>query len=168
MSTRCAAAASLLGQDHAVLGRNLQDHALIRLDEVDGPALRDAVARAAGAAGGADVVFAGRVLHHAAVPAKAVRALASLVRPGGALVVLEYDAHDDARMREEQADVWLGFSPAELLALAREAGLDGATVEALPGGLRGDGPDRHLSWHVLRARRPVTTTGDRASDRPVS
>lgn len=137
------------------------------VDEVDGPALRGAVEGAAGAAGGADLVFAGRVLHHAAAPAKALRALAALVRPGGALVVLEYDAHDDARMRDEQADVWLGFAPAELLALAREAGLVDASVEPLPGGLRGDGPDRHLSWHVLRARRPVTS-GDRASDRPIS
>jgi ArsR family transcriptional regulator len=122
--------------------------------EVDGPELHDAVAAAAGPAGGADLVFAGRVLHHAPVPAKALRALARLVRPGGALVVLEYDAHDDARMRDEQADVWLGFAPGELVALARDAGLAPAEVEPLPAGLRGDGPDRHLSWHVLRARRP--------------
>ena len=123
--------------------------------EVDGAELREAVATAAGDAGGADLVFAGRVLHHAAVPAKALRALAALVRPGGALVVLEYDTHEDARMRDEQADVWLGFSASELTAMAEEAGLEAASVQALPPGLRGEGPDRHLLWHVLRARRPA-------------
>lgn len=140
-----------------VVGRGYAGVELV-VGEVDGPELQAAVAGAAGDAGGADLVFAGRVLHHAAVPAKALRALAALVRPGGAMVVLEYDAHDDARMRDEQADVWLGFAPAELVALAADAGLAAATVEPLPAGLRGEGPDRHLSWHVLRARRPEAST----------
>jgi len=125
--------------------------------EIDSPDVRKAVDRASSSmpARGADLVFAGRVLHHAAVPQKTMRALASLARPGGSVVVLDYDAHDDAHMREEQADVWLGFTPRDLVALATEAGLERAAVERLSPGLRGDGPDRHLIWHVLRAHRPL-------------
>lgn len=127
--------------------------------EIGADVVRSAVDRASCThpALGADLVFAGRVLHHAAAPAKTMRALASLARPGGAVVVLEYDAHDDARMREEQADVWLGFAPGDLVQLAHDAGLERAAVERLSPGLRGDGPDRHLTWHVLRAHRPAGT-----------
>lgn len=127
--------------------------------EIDARAVHDAVDRMSRdrQVRGADLVFAGRVLHHAAAPQKTMRALASLARPGGAVVVLDYDTHEDARMREEQADVWLGFSPNDLALLATEAGLERPTVERLAPGLRGDGPDRHLTWHVLRAHRPGGT-----------
>lgn len=109
-------------------------------------------------AGKADVVFAARILHHAPRPGDLVRRLAELCKPagddgpGGALLVLDYAAHDDEAMRDE-ADVWLGFEPHELLGFARAAGLEGARVSPVPPALRGRGTDAHLAWQVLVARR---------------
>jgi DNA-binding transcriptional ArsR family regulator len=102
---------------------------------------------------GADTVFASRVLHHAPRPAKVVAQLASLCAPGGSLVVIDYARHNDESMRE-QADAWLGFEPAELRRFARSAGLEGIHVSRLSSSLCGDGPDRHLPWQVLVAKKP--------------
>ena len=143
--------------------------------EADSPRLLRAVEKAASGAGdkaapsGADVVFASRMLHHARVPARALRALVELCRKptrserGGALVVLDYEAHDDVRMREQEADLWLGFDPAELRRLGVEAGLgapgraeqplDQPVVRRLPEAFRGEGPDQHLRWQTMVGRR---------------
>lgn len=108
---------------------------------------------------GADVVFASRVLHHAPKPGKAVSALTKLLRPAGiggpsgALVVLDYAPHEDLALKEAQADLWLGFSEAELSGFAREAGLDDVSVRAVPHAFRGEGPDGHLEWTMLLAKR---------------
>lgn len=108
---------------------------------------------------GADVVFASRVLHHAPVPARALRALADLARPpsgdapGGAVCILDYEAHDDQALREQQADLWLGFEPSELKRMARAAGLIDVTWQRLPAAWRGEGPDRHLPWQLLVGKR---------------
>ena len=101
----------------------------------------------------ADAVFASRVLHHAPRPAEAMVQLARLTRDGGAVIVLDYEAHDDETMRDQQADVWLGFAPDELLALARAAGLRDARVTPVPAAFCGVGPDRHLTWQLFSARR---------------
>jgi SAM-dependent methyltransferase len=101
--------------------------------------------------GGADAVFASRVLHHAPRPASALSSLASLARPGGAVIVIDYAAHDDERMRDEQADLWLGFTERELVELARRAELEDARVRPIPSA--GGGPDGHLEWQALVARR---------------
>jgi len=101
---------------------------------------------------GADAVFASRVLHHAPQPGKVVTQLASLCAPGGALVVIDYAHHDDESM-SEQADAWLGFEPSELRRFARTAGLEDARVTKIPSALCGDGPDRHLPWQVMTARK---------------
>ncbi len=102
----------------------------------------------------ADVVIASRVVHHAPRPAEAIRTLADRVRPGGSLLVLDYEPHDDESMREEQADLWLGFSAAELQAHGTAAGLAEIRVTALPSAFHPAGPDAHLRWHVLSARKP--------------
>lgn len=114
--------------------------------------------------GGADVVFAARMLHHAPAPSKAVRALADLARPaqagearGGAVCILDYEAHDDQALCDQQADLWLGFDPAELRRFAEEAGLEGIHQSALPPAFRGDGPDRHIAWQLLVGFRPAMT-----------
>jgi DNA-binding transcriptional ArsR family regulator/protein-L-isoaspartate O-methyltransferase len=101
----------------------------------------------------ADVVIASRILHHAPRPAETVAHLASLLGPGGTLVVLDYLTHDDEGMREHQADLWLGFEPGELAAFARAAGLADVRTQPLPAAFHGTGPDRHLTWQLLSARR---------------
>lgn len=100
---------------------------------------------------GADVVFASRLLHHAPRPIDLVRQLARLTRPGAAIVVIDYERHDDESMRDE-ADLWLGFEPTELRRLAVEAGLEDIDVVRLPSAWCGRGKDAHLPWQVLVAR----------------
>lgn len=108
----------------------------------------------AGAVGaGADVVVASRMLHHAVRPRAAVEQLAALLRPGGRLLVIDYERHADEAFREREADVWNGFEPAELEAHARAAGLDQIRVSRLPHGLVSATTGGHLSWQVLAATR---------------
>jgi ArsR family transcriptional regulator len=119
------------------------------------------IAKRVGQLGGADVVFAVRLLHHAPKPERLVSLLATLARPGGQVIVIDYGAHEDERMRERQADLWLGFSRRELIRLAERAGLLDPEVFAIPAARYGPGPDAHLQWQVLAARR-----GDKEETRP--
>lgn len=115
-----------------------------------------AVAARVDTLGGADAVFASRLLHHAPRPQQAVAALARLAKPGGHIIVIDYGSHEDERMREEQADLWLGFAEEELLGLAQACGLTDAEVFDIPAERYGAGPDAHLPWQVLVARRHRT------------
>lgn len=124
--------------------------------ELDGREVQGA-AHADGA--GADAVFAARLLHHAAKPAQLLAQLFSLCAPGGTLCVLDYAHHTDESMRE-RADLWLGFDSAELIKLAGAAGFaaDSIIVTRVPAALCGSGPDHHLPWQILGARRPDSQT----------
>ncbi len=122
--------------------------------QLDDEALQRAMSEAGGATDGADAVFAARVLHHAPQPAKVVSQLAALSAPGGFVVVIDYARHEDESMRQ-QADVWLGFEPGELRRFARGAKLEDVQVIEIPSSLRGDGPDKHLPWQALVARKPA-------------
>jgi ArsR family transcriptional regulator len=129
------------------------DNVLLVEGDLDGPEVKKALrARGHREVDGADAVFAVRLLHHAARPAQVVHELASLCRPGGALVVIDYGRHDDESMRE-QADLWLGFDHAELRQFARAAGLEDVQITAIPGALCGRGPDAHLPWLVMVAHK---------------
>lgn len=119
-------------------------------DELDGPKVRRAVRQRAKR--GADAVFAARVLHHAPRPGETLRAIAALAAVGGAVVIVDYERHEDEAMRAQQADLWLGFEPAELRKLARAAGLDDVRFSKVPGAWCGGGADRHVPWMVMTAR----------------
>jgi len=123
-------------------------HVELLAGELDDASLRARVREL----GGADAVFASRLLHHTPKPADALRSLAALARAGGALVIIDYVTHDDERLREQQADLWLGFDEAELRQLAARVGLVDAEVARIPSARCGDGPDGHLDWQVLVAR----------------
>jgi len=125
------------------------DHVELIHAEYDDPAVSDRVCEL----GGADAVFAVRLLHHAPKPQRVVSLLASLVRPGGQAVVIDYCSHDDELMRERQADLWLGFDRRELSGFAKSAGLIHPDVFEIPAARYGPGPDAHLKWQVLAARR---------------
>lgn len=102
-------------------------------------------------AGGADLVFAGRILHHMSRPSRALETFARLLKRGGHLVVLDYLPHDDESMREAQADVWLGFDPDELSQKLEAAGLVVTASRRVPDALHPEGPDAHLAWQALVA-----------------
>jgi ArsR family transcriptional regulator len=72
----------------------------------------------------AEVVIANMVLHHTSKPQHIIREAATLLTPGGGLIVSELCAHDQAWAREHCGDLWLGFSPEQLEGWARDAGLE--------------------------------------------
>jgi ArsR family transcriptional regulator len=103
---------------------------------------------------GADVVVAARVLHHAPLPRVALSELASLLAPGGKLLVIDYCRHTDEQMAAAQADVWLGFETSELLGFGRDAGLEDARVVEIPRSYASAAGDGHVGWQVLIASKP--------------
>ncbi|MBN2197100.1 MAG: metalloregulator ArsR/SmtB family transcription factor [Polyangiaceae bacterium] len=117
----------------------------------------DAAEVAARADGGVDLVTSSRMLHHAPRPGETLAAIARLLRPGGQVVVIDYLRHDDERLGEQQADVWLGFEPAELTALAAAAGFVQPMTRRIPASHLGEGTDTHLGWQVLTARRALAS-----------
>ena len=135
------------------------DNVTIVEAELDGAEIKRVVA----AAGGADVVLAARVLHHAPRPADMMRHLAALARPGGAVVVMDYERHEDESLREHAADLWLGFERSELERFARGAGLEAPTVTRVPSPWCGTGPDRGVPWQVMVARTTGTNDSNRES-----
>lgn len=116
--------------------------------------------RSACKAGQADVVFASRILHHAPQPGRMLKALSTLMADGGTLLLLDYTAHHDEAMSEQQADLWLGFSEADLRGLAEKAGLTDTRVAAVPNSFCGSGPDAHVPWQILFARRAADKRGE--------
>jgi ArsR family transcriptional regulator len=122
------------------------DNVTLLQGSLDDRAVRDAVK------GGADVVFAVRLLHHAPQPQVLMGQLAAMCKVGGAVVVLDYLRHDDETMRR-QADLWLGFEPADLERFAGGARLTDVRVSPVSAGGTGRGPDGHLSWQVMIGRR---------------
>lgn len=144
-----------IDRSEAQLGRARQrirahgyDNVTLIEDQIGGPRVSAAIGS------GADLVVACRVLHHAPRPQAALEQLAALGRPGGKLLVIDYDRHDDERFSEQQADVWLGFSADELRGFAKAAGLERAHVVAVPHGFGRSGPDAHIGWLALTGSLP--------------
>lgn len=107
--------------------------------------------------GRADLVCASRMLHHAPLPRKTLEGLVELARPGGRVLVLDYCRHADEGLREQKADIWMGFEASELVAHARALGLTDAEVRRVPSNYLASSPDGHVGWQVLLARRPLGT-----------
>lgn len=71
-----------------------------------------------------DLVLLHQALHHALHPNQALIEAWRVLRPGGRLVLLDLLQHDVEAARELYADVWLGFSQAELVVWLRQAGFE--------------------------------------------
>ncbi len=81
--------------------------------------------------GSVEAAFANIVLHHAEDPTAMLREMARVVRPGGTVAIVDEVEHPYAWMREEHADVWLGFAEEQVKGFFREAGLGGYGHESL-------------------------------------
>lgn len=69
-----------------------------------------------------DLAVAHMVLHHLAEPAKALKDIRRILRPGGRCLIVDLNEHDREHMRERYADLWLGFNPDQIVRWAKEAG----------------------------------------------
>ena len=78
-----------------------------------------------------DAAFANMVLHHAVTPVAMLEEMARIVRPGGTVGITDEVEHPYKWMREEHADIWLGFTPEQVEGFFREAGLTGYGYESL-------------------------------------
>jgi ubiquinone/menaquinone biosynthesis C-methylase UbiE len=78
-----------------------------------------------------DAAFANMVLHHAKTPEAMLREMVRVVKPGGAVVITDEVKHPYAWMREEHADVWLGFDQEQVEDFFHGAGLIGYQYESL-------------------------------------
>lgn len=105
-----------------VARRNLKDFDNIVFQEAEGLSLPLADA-------GLDAVFANMYLHHCEDPLAAISEMARLLRPGGRLVITDMDAHSHEWMREEMADVWLGFERSQVRQWFEQAGLVNIIVD---------------------------------------
>jgi ubiquinone/menaquinone biosynthesis C-methylase UbiE/DNA-binding transcriptional ArsR family regulator len=71
-----------------------------------------------------DAVTVHQVLHFAEEPAAAITEAARVLRPDGALAVVDFLPHDLEYLREEHAHRRLGFAPDEVARWCRSAGLE--------------------------------------------
>jgi ArsR family transcriptional regulator len=84
-----------------------------------------------------DAAFAHMVLHYLASPAEAIAEMARVVKPGGHVVVVDFERHEQEWMRQELGVLWLGFSADELAQWFAAAGLADLRVEREAPALRG-------------------------------
>ena len=102
--------------------RNLQAFGNLEFREADGLALPLPDSSL-------DAVFANMYLHHMPEPIAAIREMARILRPGGRLVITDMDTHPYAWLKEEMADVWLGFDRSQIRSWFEEAGLVNVIVD---------------------------------------
>jgi ArsR family transcriptional regulator len=83
--------------------------------------------------GSFDAVVIHQVLHYAERPAAVIAEAARVLRPSGVLVLVDFAPHALEFLREEHAHRRLGFTDLEVTEWCRDAGLEPASPQRLPG-----------------------------------
>lgn len=77
-----------------------------------------------------DAVFANMYLHHIKTPLQAIKEMKRVLRPSGRLVITDLDVHSHQWMKEEMADVWLGFERTHIKEWYRQADLVNIIIDS--------------------------------------
>ena len=80
-----------------------------------------------------DFALACLTLHHLSQPTAGLAEAHRVLSSGGRLMVIDFDKHNNERMRRNYGDHWLGFTEEELVNWFREAGFERIKVETFPG-----------------------------------
>ena len=84
--------------------------------------------------GSADTIVIHQVLHYAHSPATAIAEAARVLSPGGALLVVDFAAHDREELRLSDAHIRLGFEDEVMAGWFSSAALEIDHIEHLRGG----------------------------------
>ncbi len=104
-----------------------------------------------------EAALAHMVLHYVASPVEVIREMARIVRPGGAIVIVDFVEHDHEWMRQELGVVWMGFGLDDIRAFFAEAGLPNVRIEQIDSAARG----RDLpATFIASARRRAAANGE--------
>lgn len=84
-------------------------------------------------AGSFDAVTIHQVLHYAERPAQAIEEAARVLRPGGRLFIVDFQAHAQDVLRDEHEHRWLGFEESSIASWLSDAGLEQDESQHLQG-----------------------------------
>jgi ubiquinone/menaquinone biosynthesis C-methylase UbiE len=96
-------------------------------------------------AGTVDLALLSQALHHASNPARAVAAAHRILKRGGRIAILDLLAHRFEQARELYADLWLGFSEADLQQFLEEAGFRDIEIAVVAR------EEKHPQWQTILA-----------------
>lgn len=88
--------------------------------------------------GALDAAILSLVLHHAPTPGRVLREARRVLKPGGRLLVVDLQPHEQADFRERLGHVWLGFAPGQVADWLSAAGFSATRV--VPIAPQGKGP----------------------------
>jgi ubiquinone/menaquinone biosynthesis C-methylase UbiE len=112
-----------------------------------------------------DAAFCVMVLHFLPDPARAIAGLCRVVRPGGAVILVDLVEHKQEWMREQMAHQWLGFDHRAVEDWFRQAGVSALDYD-LTGSYAGEklarNGNRPVEIFVARAALPVHTQSKRS------
>ncbi|TGK01926.1 methyltransferase domain-containing protein [Leptospira langatensis] len=77
----------------------------------------------------ADSVVSSMVLHHLSNPAKAMREVHSVLKENGTFIIVDLKKHNQEIMRDNFADLWLGFEPELLTDWLEHTGFQVQSIE---------------------------------------
>jgi len=80
--------------------------------------------------GECDTVFSSMLLHHLPSPHQGLREMARALKPGGKLVIVDLVKHSHDWTRAVMADLWLGFTEAQIGEYLRGAGFTDVSYSA--------------------------------------
>ncbi len=79
-----------------------------------------------------DGVVANMILHHLARPQAVLREAARVLRPEGRGVIVDFEAHEEAWLLDDEGHRWAGFEPAQIAGWCVDAGLSVPAFERVP------------------------------------
>lgn len=83
--------------------------------------------------GSFDLVVAHQLLHYADEPCLVIEEAARALKPGGRLVVVDFNRHAEIFLQDEQRHRWLGFEEGEVVEWMRGANLNAGPITRLVG-----------------------------------